>query len=90
MAEASAEPSAAADRTGAPAPHRRAAPLGLALPAIAPARVEANAGPAPAEPEAWRRIALGDDAELLIRESAYRRRRELVDWLIAWARRVFG
>ncbi len=47
--------------------------------------------PAPnPEPTAWRRVPLGDDAELLIRESAYRRRRDGIDWLVAWARKVFG
>ena len=48
--------------------------------------------PAPPQSEsgAWRRIALGDDAELLIREEAYRRRRDRVEWLVRWARRVFG
>jgi DNA-binding transcriptional MerR regulator len=45
---------------------------------------------AAADPGSWRRVPLGDDAELLIRESAYRRRRDRVEWLIAWARRVFG
>ena len=44
----------------------------------------------PAEPGAWRRIAIGDDAELLIREEAYHRRRDKVDWLIEWARKVLG
>ncbi len=42
------------------------------------------------EPVAWRRVPLGDDAELLIRESAYHRRRDRIDWLVAWARKVFG
>lgn len=42
-----------------------------------------------AEPEPWRRVRLGDDAELLIRESSYRQRQDRVDWLIRWARRVF-
>lgn len=43
---------------------------------------------APEETVAWRRIAIGDDAELLIREEAYHRRREKIDWLIDWARKV--
>jgi hypothetical protein len=43
-----------------------------------------------AEPAAWRRIAIGDDAELLIREDAYHRRRDKIDWLIDWARKVLG
>ncbi|HEY8445772.1 MAG TPA: MerR family transcriptional regulator [Thermomicrobiales bacterium] len=37
----------------------------------------------------WRRVPLSDDAELLIREDAYQRRRDQVDWLIRWARKVF-
>lgn len=39
---------------------------------------------------AWRRVSLGDDAELLIREEAYRRKRDRVEWLVTWARKVFG
>ena len=42
------------------------------------------------EADAWRRVRLSDDAELLIRDTAYERRRDLVDWLIRWARKVFG
>ena len=38
----------------------------------------------------WRRIRLADDAELLVREEAYQRRRDRIDWLIAWARKVIG
>jgi DNA-binding transcriptional MerR regulator len=50
------------------------------------------AAPAPSSPEAvaWRRIRIGDDAELLIREDAYHRRRDKIDWLVDWARKVFG
>ena len=47
-----------------------------------------HAAPPPVEPAAWRRIAIGDDAELLIREETYHRRRAKVDWLIDWARKV--
>lgn len=43
-----------------------------------------------AEADAWRRVKLADDAELLIRESTYRQRQDRVEWLIRWARRVFG
>ena len=39
---------------------------------------------------AWRRIELGPDAELLIREDAYHRKRDRVEWLINWAKRVFN
>ncbi|MGH2535445.1 MAG: MerR family transcriptional regulator [Thermomicrobiales bacterium] len=38
----------------------------------------------------WRRVPLSDDAELLIREEAYTRKRDRVDWLVRWARKVFG
>lgn len=38
----------------------------------------------------WRRIPLGDSAELMIAESAYSRHRERVDWLVRWARKVFA
>lgn len=37
----------------------------------------------------WRRIELGPDAELLIREDALERDRSRVEWLINWAQRVF-
>lgn len=36
----------------------------------------------------YRRIALGDDAELVISDALYQRRKERVDALIAWAQRV--
>jgi hypothetical protein len=35
-------------------------------------------------------VPLGDDAELLIREDAYQRKQERVEWLVRWARKVFG
>jgi DNA-binding transcriptional MerR regulator len=38
---------------------------------------------------AWRRVPLSDDAELHITEDAYQRKRERIDWLIEWARKVF-
>jgi DNA-binding transcriptional MerR regulator len=41
------------------------------------------------EGAAWRRIELGPDAELLIREDAYVRKRDRVEWLVNWAKRVF-
>lgn len=58
-----------------------------ALPAPPAAPVESRR--AEANPDAWRRVPLGDDAELLIRESVYQRKRDRVEWLTAWARRVF-
>lgn len=44
----------------------------------------------PHDASTWRRIPLGDDAELLIREEAYRRKRDRIDWLSEWARKVLG
>ena len=42
-----------------------------------------------AAPEvAWRRLRIDEEAELLISDDLYRRRRDKVDWLIEWARRV--
>ena len=38
----------------------------------------------------WRRIPLGDDAELLIRDDTYQRKRDRIDWLVGWARKVLG
>jgi DNA-binding transcriptional MerR regulator len=38
----------------------------------------------------WHRIALGDEAELVISERVYSRHRDRVDWLVRWARKVFG
>ena len=46
--------------------------------------------PAAASQALWRRISLGDSAELMIAESAYSRHRERVDWLVRWARKVFA
>ena len=79
-----------------PPPSEPTAPapiLGRAYPASLPADPEPDeaADPVPgAHHEAWRRISLGDDAELLIRESAYCRRHDRIDWLVRWARKVFG
>lgn len=44
----------------------------------------------PLVPEAssWRRIAISEDAELLIEEGAYRRRREQIESLVTWAQRI--
>ena len=40
---------------------------------------------------AWRhRISLGDEAELVISDRGYGRHRDRVDWLVRWARKVFG
>ena len=49
--------------------------------------------PAPRDGDAgslWHRIPLGDEAELVISERVYGRHRDRVDWLVRWARKVFG
>lgn len=38
----------------------------------------------------WRRIPIGDSSELVISEDLFRRRREKVEWLVRWARKVLG
>lgn len=50
---------------------------------------EADLVPDLAAGSLWRRIPLGEDAELVISERAYTRHRERIDWLIRWARKVF-
>lgn len=64
-----------------------AAPRVPLAPAPAP---RDHAAQAPTEAAAWRRIRIGDDAELLIREDAYHRRRDKIEWLVDWARKVLG
>ena len=45
--------------------------------------------PAPnAAGESWRKIDVADGVELLVRDDIYRRRRDRIDWLIDWARKV--
>ncbi len=71
----------------------RSTPRPPSAPAAPPPPVPASFDhptPAPEEAAAWRRIRIGDDAELLIREDAYRRRRDKIDWLVDWARKVLG
>ena len=38
----------------------------------------------------WRRIPLGDEAELVISDRVYDRHRDRIDWLVRWARKVFS
>ncbi len=40
------------------------------------------------EGERWRRIVVADGVELLVREETYQRRRDRIDWLIDWAKKV--
>jgi DNA-binding transcriptional MerR regulator len=46
--------------------------------------------PHDADQTTWKRIPLGDAAELLIESDAYERRKEKVDWLVDWARKVLS
>lgn len=71
--------------TSTPGPLR----IGVATP-LSPTPVTVDRNQEDASPDVWRRVRLTDDAELLIRESAYRQRHDRADWLIRWARRVFG
>jgi DNA-binding transcriptional MerR regulator len=50
--------------------------------------VVAEASPVHDQGGSWRRLTIGDDAELLVREEVYVRRRDKIEWLIDWARRV--
>jgi DNA-binding transcriptional MerR regulator len=36
----------------------------------------------------WRRVAISEEAELLITEDQYRRHQDKIDWLIQWAQKV--
>jgi len=42
----------------------------------------------PERDQSWRRVAISDEAELLITEDQYRRHRDKIDWLIQWAQTV--
>lgn len=44
--------------------------------------------PVPSGERTWRRVAISDEAELLISESQYHRHRDKIDWLVQWAKRV--
>jgi DNA-binding transcriptional MerR regulator len=48
-----------------------------------------NAVTSPEEGSSWRRIQLGDEAELLVREEAYQRNHDRIEWLVNWAKKVF-
>jgi len=41
-----------------------------------------------AEGERWRRIIVADGVEILVREEIYRRRKDRIDWLTDWAKKV--
>jgi DNA-binding transcriptional MerR regulator len=42
------------------------------------------------EPESWRRVRISDEAEFLIEEQAYQRRREQIESLVTWAKRILN
>lgn len=42
------------------------------------------------EGSSWRRIVLGEDVELMVREEAFERHRDRIEWLQDWARKVFS
>ncbi len=44
--------------------------------------------PAPSADRTWRRLPIGDDAELVIADDLYQRRKERIDALITWAERM--
>jgi DNA-binding transcriptional MerR regulator len=52
-----------------------------------PRRDESKASP---DSGLWRRIPLGDEAELVISDRVYDRHRDRIDWLVRWARKVFS
>jgi hypothetical protein len=54
---------------------------------MSPRRDESVASPSTA---LWRRIPLGDEAELVISDRVYDRHRDRIDWLVRWARKVFS
>jgi len=75
--------------------NRSMPPPRLAAPASsAPRALYSRPEPAPPAPpehgQAWRRVGISDEAELLITEEQYRRHQDKIDWLIQWARRVLG
>ena len=53
-------------------------------------RIQPAASKPPAAGATWRRVPIADEAELLIEESAYHRRREQIDSLVAWAKRILN
>lgn len=92
-----APPSVRARSTRSAFPTAPEAPASSLLEPVAPdqgdeafAMVRGDHPPADGGQGLWRRIPLGDAAELMIAESAYSRHRERVDWLVRWARKVFA
>ena len=42
------------------------------------------------EPPLWRRMPLGDEAELVVSDRVYERHRDRIEWLVRWAQKVFA
>lgn len=89
LQEASSGAAALSGAVSEPPASSPAQPAPLTVATATPLRPHPVTPAGDAGPESWRRVRLGDDAELLIRESAYRQRQDRIDWLIRWARRVF-
>ena len=70
-----------------PAPNRGPRAASRAPVSRSPRRAESVASPGTG---LWHRIALGDEAELVISDRVYDRHRDRIDWLVRWARKVFG
>jgi len=58
--------------------------------ALARQPAPASERPESQDQELWRRIPLGDEAELVISDRVYGRHRDRIDWLVRWARKVFN
>ena len=63
----------------------RTPPRAMRFPGANEPDPQPDAEPAPAT---WRRLAISPEAELLIEESTYQRRRDQIDALVAWAQRI--
>jgi DNA-binding transcriptional MerR regulator len=58
-----------------------------------PSPVPYQAPPVPAvrkEDQRWRRLEISPEAELMVTEEVWRRRREQIDTLLSWARRIIS
>jgi DNA-binding transcriptional MerR regulator len=68
-----------------PAPSRGSRAASMAASTTSRDEIAANPGTG-----LWRRIPLGDEAELVISDRVYGRHRDRIDWLVRWARKVFN
>lgn len=58
--------------------------------ALQSVRLADPGGPVSPAHDTWRRLPISSEAELLIRDEAYRRRADQIDTLITWARRMLS